>query len=753
MHKGMRYKKKGIRGSVTVLVTMLLVPCVFFTGFMVDLARLKLFGNQGVMAADTYGAAVLSEYDGYLYTLYGLFAISNGGDVDMDQISEEIIKTYKDGANSQKSFMPYGNADVKLDYECVEDSSLSNTNILETQIADYMKYRIIVSIVEDTEGGILDAIDNMQHVEENLDVSKKLEDLTEECDSYSTKAQDYYKAFDYVANTDGPDIKNDLDDLNTKINEYNDALTALENLRNETADTEEEQEALERKINAANDNVTNAMKAVNDIINSINTSYSNAYDDIVSKGDTLISAMADFEAKKQAVENSLAQDGVNEQFKAAVEKNLENLDPVSEDDIHHLNDLVLSNKNSLSDTINGYTADGMNHLSNVSADVWTNIRTDAQYQDLKEKYDGNGESEKKAKAKSKKAKQKVEDEANQKIEESNAAEEAAADATRDIPGMYSSTAGSPIGTIDSVTNLFENLTSVFNSDSGIATTALDDFYLMEYDFGMFTNRTTGVKSDEEGAATSLVGYEFSPNCNYSYLGEIEYLISGHTGDGSAKKNLADVRNRIVAFRMLMNYISTYTCSGVNTAINSASALGVAPPIVFALNQGMRVSLATLESYGDWDLLKNGEKTKLIKNEISDFAYASKIISLVDDSVPLVDEAKEASDKSEIELDYEDYTKILLYFFTNRDQRVQRTGDLIEMNVNCVAQGVGESGTLSNNGAFQLDKAYTAVDASCMCQLPFAVMPKGFAKQANPDKYDEILEFESRWYTYTVTRSY
>ena len=51
----MRRLFKTVKGSITVLVTLILVPTIFFTGFMVDLARIKLYGNQAVMTADNYG--------------------------------------------------------------------------------------------------------------------------------------------------------------------------------------------------------------------------------------------------------------------------------------------------------------------------------------------------------------------------------------------------------------------------------------------------------------------------------------------------------------------------------------------------------------------------------------------------------------------------------------------------------------------------------------------------------------------------
>ena len=50
--KRKRRRKMGSRGAVTVMVTLLLIPSVFLTGLRTDLARVKLYGDQGALAAD-----------------------------------------------------------------------------------------------------------------------------------------------------------------------------------------------------------------------------------------------------------------------------------------------------------------------------------------------------------------------------------------------------------------------------------------------------------------------------------------------------------------------------------------------------------------------------------------------------------------------------------------------------------------------------------------------------------------------------
>ena len=83
--RGTEKKRKAIRterrtrknqGMITVFVIMIMVPVVAITGVMVDVARLKMYSSQAAMAADAYGAAVLSEFDNLLKQLYGLFAVT-----------------------------------------------------------------------------------------------------------------------------------------------------------------------------------------------------------------------------------------------------------------------------------------------------------------------------------------------------------------------------------------------------------------------------------------------------------------------------------------------------------------------------------------------------------------------------------------------------------------------------------------------------------------------------------------------------
>ena len=105
------------------------------------------------------------------------------------------------------------------------------------------------------------------------------------------------------------------------------------------------------------------------------------------------------------------------------------------------------------------------------------------------------------------------------------------------------------------------------------------------------------------------------------------------------------------------------------------------------------------------------------------------------------------------MDYDQYLKIMLIFLTTSDQLTQRTGNLIELNVNAAQIKLQEDDTLTELN-FKLDNAYTAVNASCSVKLGFVVMPDQFAKQViDGGTYQSLTEFEKNGYKFTVTRGY
>lgn len=187
--------KKGSRGIITVFVTLMMVPVVTITGMMVDLARLKMYSTQSVMAADSFGEAVLSEYDNLLKELYGLFSVTqNQKGLDaITALNQYICYSFQpNGGNKGLSgFMPYKDADVQLAYAEVAGASLQNKNVLMTQIGDFMKFRIVQELGEGM--GILDALGQVQSCGNDMDAMEARADITDSGMKALQKIQEYYQ--------------------------------------------------------------------------------------------------------------------------------------------------------------------------------------------------------------------------------------------------------------------------------------------------------------------------------------------------------------------------------------------------------------------------------------------------------------------------------------------------------------------------------------------------------------------------------
>ena len=237
------------------------------------------------------------------------------------------------------------------------------------------------------------------------------------------------------------------------------------------------------------------------------------------------------------------------------------------------------------------------------------------------------------------------------------------------------------------------------------------------------------------------------NINYLYQAELEYLFGGYN---SSLQNLNSARNKILAFRAIVNYAATYSVTEINSAIKTISELAAAvnPVLGLAVAGALRLAVAGLETLGDWRELKKGEGVVLIKNKLEDLTAYDRFASLLD-----LDSSSGGSGSSSLKLDYEQYLSVLLVFLTTTSQIAERSANLVCLNVNTVSQNIGSKGKLENL-TFKMENAVTAIDASCKVHLDFVVMPQGFAEQVvAEDTYAQLETFEKNSYQFTVTRGY
>ena len=217
-------KRTGSHGIITVFLTLMMVPVVAISSVMVDVARLNLYSSQAVMAADTYGDAVLSEFDNLLKELYGLFSVTQNkeGLEAVNKLADTVGYSFNPVGDGKalSGFMPYKDADVKISYEKVDGASLSNNNVLMTQISDFMKYRIVEQVMD--ENGILSSLGEFETVDDDMDAIKKRKEISEKSQKAMEDIQDYYDTLKAIAAY--PDY---LDGLERRFVAYSDKLEAV----------------------------------------------------------------------------------------------------------------------------------------------------------------------------------------------------------------------------------------------------------------------------------------------------------------------------------------------------------------------------------------------------------------------------------------------------------------------------------------------------------------------------------------------
>ena len=78
--------KKHLQGSVTVFLTIILLPSFLFGGYLVDASRIEAAKNIISSSGDLALNAALSEYSQDLYEFYGLLATAENPNELQSQI-------------------------------------------------------------------------------------------------------------------------------------------------------------------------------------------------------------------------------------------------------------------------------------------------------------------------------------------------------------------------------------------------------------------------------------------------------------------------------------------------------------------------------------------------------------------------------------------------------------------------------------------------------------------------------------------
>ncbi|WP_252891820.1 hypothetical protein [Thermoclostridium stercorarium] len=130
-----------LRGSVTVFVSIILSALILFSGTVIDLARFRAGETHARAAVQLAVQSALARYFSPLKENYGLWASAHSKE-ELEMLIYDLIEK---NLGTENTFIP-GITDLfgfSVDSVTVYPVfNLTDAQVLEKEIADFMKYRL-----------------------------------------------------------------------------------------------------------------------------------------------------------------------------------------------------------------------------------------------------------------------------------------------------------------------------------------------------------------------------------------------------------------------------------------------------------------------------------------------------------------------------------------------------------------------------------------------------------------------------------
>jgi len=292
----------------------------------------------------------------------------------------------------------------------------------------------------------------------------------------------------------------------------------------------------------------------------------------------------------------------------------------------------------------------------------------------------------------------------------------------------------------------ESVADVISDPLGSITKAADYLLLMSFCTSAFSNYTTARpeisgkdRNDLSGVSfpKSMTGVPLSPEVNYFFQSEWEYL---YNGSENAAKNLSSVTRLIFIVRLICNYITVFSVREVTTVVNNIrSAFSWNPPLGLILGELARAAFVAAESAVDVSTLRAGNKVPLIKKGrsgewvCSPRGIAKVLREIATDTVS----GDNDTDKNAEGLTYSNY---ITFFFVAKglvssgtaSELTSRTANLIEWNVINYEKGIFSdeekmSEAMANTDRFKLEDMKTDFSLSTTVDMRMLFLSMFFAQ--------------------------
>lgn len=747
----MRRLKSELNGSITIFLTLILVPCVVCVCLFIDLARFEYVTYKIESSSDLALNAAMTQYNGLLQDMYGLFGIEN------DEKLEESIQHYfilnldENHQLSDKSCQKVKGSNVDI-YQIntqptlcsitgggVSGNHLAQPIVLKEQIVEFMKYIAPYNLLSKSE----DIFKQLEHIKSipndsrAIRVKNKIDKSMSELDSL---LQDLNKV---VKDNDNATVAVDklkihyetMNRLFEEKKELSKKITELESgLKNpEEQLSDEDKKAMQEGLEGLKDKLEEKNKEVEksnikEIISKVKGdidalySYQKKIDetigDIAQNLNNIRKNRDDLQNKK---DNTSIKEELEEQIKkydeilgeyGKIEETFKELTKTSRGTIEELERNLADILNLLGeyDYEEKHQVIDFSSLTSTPQIIFKNHPTTQNFvQNHLLIYDQEQEKDESLLTKITKAlTYKEENEDNHIAGQSQEIPESIYEQLRSGGGDENNDNGgkSELDRADEMLSEGEKFS--FPSILDTLENMRDQYLIVDYAMGMFSYYT----SNKEDGNTSYTNVPIDEQNNFLYLSEMEYILSGQR---KAASNIRAVSNKIKNIRFCFNYIYTFTDKELNAtldAVVSAVSATLTPVAGFATKEMLRVLITEYESYEDVKALKEGEVVPLFKNSST---WRTKISSLLNGIVESNSIVKEG-------LNYGEYIRLFL-LFQDSNKTLQRIANLIELNMTYHQN----DGVLGSQLTTRLDDLYISLEISGQMEVDYLFMKLPFVQ--------------------------
>lgn len=286
------------KGSITVFLCIILAVLIPLTCILIDLARISSAKSQAKTALKICTESMLAAYDRQLKEQYGLFSLYPQ---DMDAMQKEVYELMCENLNTEASID--GVTDLYgfkvREVEVIPFYNYSEPFVLQQQVAEFMKYRAPIQVVQ-----------------EFYEKIKVMVGLIKEGEMIERKM-----AIDKLLN----DIRSDLVNISCMLNEVLSNFNALDN-NSKTTLKESSLSEVDTYLLSAKSDISNANEYV-DPIKEARDGYNSIYDDYISSKENYESLVSQLNKVSKNLEDKKAKLAkIEEQIETADEKKSESLE-------------------------------------------------------------------------------------------------------------------------------------------------------------------------------------------------------------------------------------------------------------------------------------------------------------------------------------------------------------------------------------------------------------------------------------------